>query len=93
MSSTVSSAVSNAALADSLGAPASDSRGQLSVAVLGIGLLGPGLQSWAAGRALLCSPADWQYTPSVVPAPQRLPATERRRAGTVVRASIVVVYK
>jgi Beta-ketoacyl synthase, N-terminal domain len=62
----------------------------LGADVLGIGLLGPGLVDWASGAALLRDPALWQNTATVVPPPQRLPATERRRAGAVVKASIVV---
>jgi hypothetical protein len=62
----------------------------LEVGVIAVGLLGPGLADWASGRALLRHPAAWQRHASVVPAPERLPATERRRAGTVVKASIVV---
>lgn len=56
--------------------------------LLGVGVLGPGLPDWAQGAALLH--AGWVNTPTVVPAPQRLPATERRRAGPVVKASIGV---
>jgi hypothetical protein len=62
----------------------------LSVHIIGIGALGPGLTDWASAAALLREPASWQRQPTAVPAPQRLPATERRRAGTVVKASIVV---
>ncbi len=62
----------------------------IEVGVIGVGLLGPGLASWADGRALLHDPAAWQRSPTAVPAPQRLPATERRRAGTLVKASIAV---
>jgi hypothetical protein len=58
--------------------------------VRGIGLLGPGFADWTSGAALLRDPSRWQRTPTQVPPPQRLPATERRRAGTVVKASIVV---
>jgi hypothetical protein len=61
----------------------------LEVNVTGIGLLGPGFADWAQGRRLLREPEGWQRSATVVPAPQRLPATERRRAGTVVKASIV----
>jgi hypothetical protein len=64
--------------------------GMLEVAVLGVGLLGPGLVDWAAGSAVLRTPTDWQQQPTQVPPPTRLPPTERRRAGTVVKASIVV---
>jgi hypothetical protein len=63
--------------------------GSLQVHVLGIGLLGPGLVDWASGAAMLRHPADWQPNPVQVPPPLRLPATERRRAGTVVKAALV----
>ena len=62
----------------------------LHVKVSGIGLLGPGLADWASGRALLHDGALWQPAATAVPAPQRLAPTERRRAGLVVKASIVV---
>lgn len=62
----------------------------IEVAVLGVGLLGPGLAGWADGQASLRDAAAWQRQATVVPPPQRLPATERRRAGTVVKGSIVV---
>jgi hypothetical protein len=62
----------------------------MEVCVSGVGLLGPGFADNASAQALLRDPAGWQRGPTLVPAPQRLPATERRRAGTVVRASIVV---
>jgi hypothetical protein len=48
----------------------------------GIGAAGPGLADWAAPAPLLRDPSAWQRQPTVVPAPARLPATERRRAGT-----------
>lgn len=62
----------------------------MRVSVLGIGLLGPGLADWDSAAPLLRVPALWQPTAAVVPPPQRLPATERRRAGPVVKVSIVV---
>jgi Beta-ketoacyl synthase, N-terminal domain len=61
----------------------------LQVCVSGIGLLAPGLNDWTSARVLLNDPGAWTPTPTQVPAPQRLPATERRRAGTVVKAAIV----
>jgi hypothetical protein len=61
----------------------------LNVKVIGIGLLGPGLPDWTQGAAALRDPAAWTDTPTVVPPPQRLPATERRRAGPVVKVSLV----
>ena len=68
----------------------SASNATLSANILGIGLLGPGLVDWASGAALLREATLWQPATTVVPAPLRLPATERRRAGAVVKASIVV---
>jgi hypothetical protein len=62
----------------------------IDVGIVGIGLLGPGLDSWALGQALLRAPQTWQRQATAVPAPTRLPATERRRAGTLVKASMVV---
>lgn len=62
----------------------------LEVGVAGIGLLGPGLVDWSQGAALLAAPSGWVMAATAVPAPQRLPATERRRAGTVVKASVLV---
>lgn len=62
----------------------------LHVGIAGIGLLGPGLADWTSGQVHLRQPAGWAPTPTVVPPPLRLPPTERRRAGTVVKASVVV---
>ncbi len=67
-----------------------NSTSDLRVAILGVGLLGPGLPSWGQGAALLRQPGDWVRQPTEVTAPPRLPATERRRAGTMVRACITV---
>ena len=61
----------------------------LHARVLGIGLVGPGLADWESGAALLREPAAWPGTPTLVPPPQRLPPTERRRAGPVVKLSLV----
>ncbi|HEX4510622.1 MAG TPA: beta-ketoacyl synthase chain length factor [Burkholderiaceae bacterium] len=62
----------------------------LEVDILGIGLIGPGLVDWPAGRALLRDPRAWQGACTVVPAPARLPANERRRAGAIVRLGIAL---
>lgn len=62
----------------------------LHIGIAGIGLLGPGLANWAQGRSLMRDAADWVATRSVVPPALRLPPNERRRAGELVRASIVV---
>jgi hypothetical protein len=64
----------------------------LEVSVIGIGVLGPGMDAWAQARLRLADPAaaPWPAAATAVPPPARLPATERRRAGLVVKASIVV---
>jgi Beta-ketoacyl synthase, N-terminal domain len=60
------------------------------VKVIGVGLLGPALPDWATTQTLLREPAAWQRQATVIPAPNRLPAAERRRAGNVIKASIAV---
>jgi hypothetical protein len=62
----------------------------IEVKVIGVGLLGPALPDWATAQRLLREPASWQRAATVIPAPQRLPAAERRRAGNVIKASIAV---
>jgi hypothetical protein len=62
----------------------------LEVAVRGIGLLGPGLADWPAGRQALRTPAVWVSAPTVLAAPPRLAPTERRRAGNIVKLCFAV---
>jgi hypothetical protein len=63
---------------------------ELGISLRGIGLLGPGLPDWAHGRALLREPGAWRPDATELPPAARLPATERRRAGAVVRLALVV---
>jgi hypothetical protein len=60
------------------------------VKVIGVGLLGPALPDWATAQTLLRDPSRWQRQATVIPAPSRLPAAERRRASNVIKASIAV---
>ena len=62
----------------------------LEVSVLGIGLLGPGLPDWATGAPVLAGLQPWQPVPTVIPPPARLPPTERRRAGAIVKLGFAV---
>jgi hypothetical protein len=64
--------------------------GTLDVVVAGIGLLGPGMRDWHAASAALRAPQDWRHAATVLGQPALLPPTERRRAGAVVRASVIV---
>jgi hypothetical protein len=60
------------------------------VKVIAVGLLGPALPDWTTAQTLLRDPSQWQRQATVIPAPSRLPAAERRRAGNVIKASIAV---
>ncbi len=62
----------------------------LEVAAQGIGLLGPGLPSWLAGRRILRGEEPYDSTPTMLAPPTRLPPTERRRAGTSIRLAMAV---
>jgi hypothetical protein len=62
----------------------------LRTGIAGVGLLGPGLSHWSAGAPLLRTPSDWKSAATVVPAPDRLPPTERRRASVAVKAAVSV---
>jgi len=67
-----------------------DVPGTLPVDLLGIGVLGPGLGDWPSARAVLAGTQAWTHSPLSVPAPARLPPTERRRAGLVIKCAIAV---
>ncbi|HUP30539.1 MAG TPA: beta-ketoacyl synthase chain length factor [Usitatibacter sp.] len=56
--------------------------------IQGVGLVGPGLASWEAARAALAGSAPYAPSPTVLPMPDALPATERRRAGKCVRLAL-----
>jgi hypothetical protein len=56
--------------------------------VLGVGLVGPGLAGWRESRAALAGEAPYAQAATSIPAPEALPATERRRAGKSVRLAL-----
>ncbi|ADE10593.1 beta-ketoacyl synthase chain length factor [Sideroxydans lithotrophicus] len=56
----------------------------------GIGLLGPGLDGWVAGRAVLAGDADYLAAPTNLRASDMLPAAERRRAGVPIKLALAV---
>lgn len=64
--------------------------GGMQTSLLGVGLVAPGLPSWSEAIAVLRGEAPWVSAASVVPAPQRLPAAERRRAGAAVKIALGV---
>jgi hypothetical protein len=62
----------------------------LELAVLGLGLVGPGLPSWTAARPVLRGEAPYAPTPTTLAPPSRLPPAERRRAGPSIRLAMAV---
>lgn len=61
---------------------------KLSAYIDGVGLLGPGLNGWPDSQAALRGAAPYQPQKTLLPAPQILPAAERRRAGMIVRLTL-----
>ena len=60
----------------------------LTVAVEGIGLIGPGLQNWPHGQAVLTGATAYEARPTVLPPPAALPPAERRRAGATIKSTL-----
>ena len=58
--------------------------------IQGIGLLGPGLSGWPAGRAILAGTHPYVPARTVIPASELLPPAERRRAGVPVKLALAV---
>jgi hypothetical protein len=58
--------------------------------VEGIGLLGPGLDGWSAGRKVLAGETAYAAAPTNVRASDMLPAAERRRAGVPIKLALTV---
>jgi hypothetical protein len=56
--------------------------------VEGVGLAGPGLQGWAAGRRVLAGEVPYCPAPTAVAASELLPAAERRRTGMPVKLAL-----
>jgi len=60
----------------------------LTAYIEGIGLLGPGLADWPTSRPALCAQQVYQPQKTVLPSPALLPATERRRSGSIVKLTL-----
>jgi hypothetical protein len=56
----------------------------------GVGLLGPGIADWTQGAEILCGQRPWVSAATVLPAPEGLPAAERRRSGAIVKLALAV---
>jgi hypothetical protein len=63
---------------------------ELIACIEGIGLLGPGLPDWSTGAAVLAGELPYAPARTVLPLPDALPATERRRAGRLIRLALTI---
>jgi beta-ketoacyl synthase-like protein len=54
----------------------------------GVGLVGPGLPDWKAGRAALAGRGAYRRAPTTVASSELLPPAERRRIGTPVKLAL-----
>jgi hypothetical protein len=61
---------------------------QLTAYIEGVGLLGPGFKDWASGSDILAGLQAYQSSKTVIPAPELLPAAERRRASDIVKLTL-----
>lgn len=59
----------------------------------GVGLVGPGLESWAAAGPILAGAASYESRPLAVAAPQSLPPAERRRTGLAIKVALAVAQE
>jgi hypothetical protein len=62
----------------------------MRVSIAGLGMLGPGLEGWAAAAPVLRGEAPYRAGEPVLAAPEILSPRERRRSGPVVRLSLNV---
>ena len=65
----------------------------LTAYIESIGLIGPGLVDWQSGARALAGEEPYSSRPTVVPAPDGLPAAERRRTGATVKLALVVAQQ
>jgi hypothetical protein len=61
---------------------------KLAARIAGVGLVGPGLAGWNSSLAILAGRAPYEPRATVLPSPDALPPTERRRAGKSVRLAL-----
>lgn len=65
---------------------------ELTAYLDGVGLLGPGLDSWPAAQPILAGRMPYAPRPTVPPPPQSLPPAERRRTGVAIKVALAVAY-
>ena len=62
----------------------------MKVFVRSVGLLGPGLTSWASAQSVLRGTEPYLIAKTVLPPPARLQPAERRRAGDAIKLAMAV---
>ncbi|MFN4360868.1 MAG: beta-ketoacyl synthase chain length factor [Hylemonella sp.] len=65
----------------------------LTVHLQGIGVYGPGLTGWTQTADVLAGRQAYEPAPLQLPAPDALPAAERRRAGTTIKLAFAVGFE
>ncbi|HEY1892052.1 MAG TPA: beta-ketoacyl synthase chain length factor [Steroidobacteraceae bacterium] len=65
----------------------------LTAYIQGIGLIGPGLADWRSGARAIAGEENYSPRPTMVPAPEGLPAAERRRTGATVKLALTVAQQ
>ncbi|MFT3776841.1 MAG: beta-ketoacyl synthase chain length factor [Ottowia sp.] len=60
----------------------------LRVWIEGVGIVAPGLNDWPSAAAVLRGEQPYAAAPTALPAPELLPAAERRRASRIVKATL-----
>jgi len=65
----------------------------LHVYVDGIGLRGPGLNTWEASYPILVGSTPLELASTQLPTPEALPSAERRRVGTPVKLSMAIAFE
>ena len=65
----------------------------LEASIVGVSVWGPGLEGWDASRPILAGTLPYAHRASPAPPPAILAATERRRAGPVVRLALAVAQE
>jgi hypothetical protein len=61
---------------------------KLTAYIEGIGLIGPGINSWSDGRKILIDQQPYRSAKTVIPVPELLPAAERRRASDIIKLTL-----
>ena len=65
----------------------------VSAYIEGIELIGPGLDGWTTSRAVLAGEALYQPQKTILPAPELLPAAERRRSSDITKLSLAIMLE